>query len=70
MTKAEAIEFCTNNPEAAAEIILMVEKLQTRVKELETRLGMNIFSSACAIIDTVENVVALCPNCHRKMHFS
>ncbi len=32
MTEKEAIEFCKNNPEAAAKIILMVERLEERIK--------------------------------------
>ena len=53
MTKQEAIDFCKNNPEAAAEIILMVEELkkiiaaqEKRIKELETKLNMNSKNSS------------------------
>jgi len=46
MTKQEAIDFCKNNPEAAADIILMVEKLEARIKELEARLGLNSTNSS------------------------
>ena len=53
MTKKEAIDFCKNNPEAAAEIILMVEELkkiiaaqEKRIKELETKLNMNSKNSS------------------------
>ena len=46
MTEQEAIDFCKNNPEAAAKIILMVEKLEERIKELEARLNMNSSNSS------------------------
>ena len=46
MTEQEAIEFCKNNPEAAAKIIMMVEKLEARIKELEEKLGMNSSNSS------------------------
>lgn len=46
MTEQEAIDFCKNNPEAAAKIILMVEKLEERIKELESRLNMNSTNSS------------------------
>ena len=46
MTEQEAIEFCKNNPEAAAKIILMVERLEARIKELEEKLGMNSSNSS------------------------
>ena len=46
MTEQEAIEFCRNNPEAAAKIILMVERLEARIKELEEKLGMNSSNSS------------------------
>jgi len=53
MTKKEAIDFCKNNPEAAAEIILMVEELkkiivaqEKRIKKLETKLNMNSKNSS------------------------
>ena len=46
MTEQEAIEFCRNNPEAAAKIILMVEQLEARIKELEEKLGMNSSNSS------------------------
>jgi len=46
MTKQEAIAFCKNNPEAAAKIILMVEKLEERIKELESKLNMNSTNSS------------------------
>ena len=46
MTEQEAIEFCRNNPEAAAKIILMVERLEARIKELEDKLGMNSSNSS------------------------
>ena len=46
MTKQEAIDFCKNNPEAAADIILMVEKLEARIKELEARLDLNSTNSS------------------------
>jgi len=41
MTEQEAIDFCKNDPESAAKIILMVEKLELRIKELEEKLNMN-----------------------------
>ena len=34
MTEQEAIEFCKNDPESAAKIILMVEVLEKKIKEL------------------------------------
>lgn len=37
MTKQEAITLCMIQPEVAAEIILMVEKLEARIKELEAK---------------------------------
>ena len=53
MTEQEAIEFCKNNPEAAAKIILMVEELkriiatqEIRIKELEAKLNMNSSNSS------------------------
>ena len=46
MTEQKAIEFCKNNPESAAKIILMVEKLKKRIKELETKLNMNSKNSS------------------------
>lgn len=46
MTEQEAIEFCKNNPEAAAKIILMVERLEARIKELEEKLNMNSSNSS------------------------
>ena len=46
MTEQEAIEFCKNNPEAAAKIILMVERLEARIKELEDKLNMNSSNSS------------------------
>ena len=46
MTEQEAIEFCKNNPESAAKIILMVEKLEKKIKELETKLNMNSKNSS------------------------
>ena len=46
MTKLEAIQFCKNNPKAAAKIILMVEKLEKRIKELESKLNMNSTNSS------------------------
>jgi hypothetical protein len=46
MTEQEAIEFCKTQPEAAAKIILMVEKLEARIKELEEKLGMNSSNSS------------------------
>ncbi len=46
MTEQEAIEFCKNDPESAAKIILMVEKLEERIKELEARLNMNSSNSS------------------------
>ncbi len=46
MTEQEAIEFCKNNPESAAKIILMVERLEERIKELEARLNMNSSNSS------------------------
>ena len=46
MTEQEAIDFCKNNPEAAAKIILMVDKLEKRIKELESRLNMNSTNSS------------------------
>ncbi len=46
MTEQEAIDFCKNNPEAAAKIILMVDKLEERIKELESRLNMNSTNSS------------------------
>ena len=46
MTEQEAIDFCKNNPEAAAKIILMVDKLERRVAELEAQLNMNSTNSS------------------------
>jgi len=46
MTEQEAINFCKNNPEAAAKIILMVDKLEERIKELESRLNINSTNSS------------------------
>ncbi len=46
MTEQEAIDFCKNNPEAAAKIILMVDKLERRIKELEDKLAMNSSNSS------------------------
>jgi len=46
MTEQEAIEFCKSNPEAAAKIIMMVEKLEARIKELEEKLNMNSSNSS------------------------
>ncbi len=46
MTEQEAIDFCKNNPEAAAKIILMVENLEERIKELEAKLNMNSSNSS------------------------
>ena len=45
MTEQEAIEFCKNNPESAAKIIMMVDRLEQRIKELESRLNMNSSNS-------------------------
>ena len=46
MTEQEAIEFCKNDPESVAKIILMVDKLEKRIKELESKLGMNSTNSS------------------------
>ncbi|HHD75428.1 MAG TPA: hypothetical protein ENK95_01230 [Campylobacterales bacterium] len=46
MTEQEAIEFCKNDPESAAKIILMVERLEARIKELEDKLNMNSSNSS------------------------
>ena len=46
MTEQEAINFCKNNPESAAKIIMMVDKLEQRIKELESRLNMNSSNSS------------------------
>ena len=46
MTEQEAIEFCKNDPESAAKIILMVERLEKRIKELEFKLNMNSTNSS------------------------
>ncbi len=46
MTEQEAIDFCKNDPESAAKIILMVEKLEERIKELESRLNMDSTNSS------------------------
>ena len=46
MTEQEAIEFCKNDPESAAKIILMVDRLEQRIKELEARLNMNSSNSS------------------------
>ncbi len=46
MTEQEAIDFCKNNPEAAAKIILLVDKLEERIKELEAKLNMNSSNSS------------------------
>ena len=46
MTEQEAIEFCKNNPESVVKIILMVEKLEKKIKELETKLNMNSKNSS------------------------
>ena len=46
MTEQEAIEFCKNDPESAAKIILMVERLEKRIKELEFKLNLNSTNSS------------------------
>ena len=46
MTEQEAIEFCKNDPESAAKIILMVEQLEKSIKELEAKLNMNSTNSS------------------------
>jgi hypothetical protein len=46
MTEQEAIEFCKNDPESAAKIILMVERLEKRIKELEFKLNVNSTNSS------------------------
>jgi len=53
MTEQEAIDFCKNNPESAAKIIMMVERLEARIeaqdieiKELKARLNMNSRNSS------------------------
>ncbi len=53
MTEQEAIDFCKNDPEAAAKIILMAEELkqvisfqEKRIKELESRLNMDSSNSS------------------------
>ncbi len=46
MTEQEAIESCKNNPESAAKIILMVERLEEKIKEPEARLNMNSSNSS------------------------
>ena len=46
MTEQEAIYFCKNDPVSAAKIILMVDKLEKRIKELEARLNMNSTNSS------------------------
>lgn len=46
MTEQEAIDFCKNDPESAAKIILMADKLEKRIKELEARLNMNSTNSS------------------------
>lgn len=46
MTEQEAIALCKNDPESAAKIILMVERLEARIKELEDKLNMNSSNSS------------------------
>ena len=46
MTEQEAMNFCKNDPEAAAKIILMVEKLEKRIKELENQLATDSTNSS------------------------
>jgi transposase len=46
MTEQEAIDFCKNDPESAAKIIVMVDRLEQRIKELEARLNMNSSNSS------------------------
>jgi transposase len=46
MTEQEAIKFCKNDPESAAKIIMMVERLEERIKELEARLNMDSTNSS------------------------
>ena len=46
MTEQEAIDFCKNDPESAAKIILMVDKLEQRIKDLEARLNMDSTNSS------------------------
>ena len=46
MTEQEAIDFCKNDPESAAKIILMVKKLELRIKELEAKLNINSSNSS------------------------
>ena len=53
MTEQEAIEFCKNDPESAAKIILMVQDLkkiiaiqEERIKELEFKLNLNSTNSS------------------------
>ena len=55
MTRQEAIEFCKNNPESVADVILMIEELKrvikdqeniikqqaNKIKELEERINKN-----------------------------
>jgi hypothetical protein len=40
-SKTKTFDFCKNNPETAVDIILMVIKLELRIKELEAKIGMN-----------------------------
>ena len=46
MTEQEAIKFCKNDPKSAAKIIMMVERLEERIKELEARLNMDSTNSS------------------------
>ena len=60
MTKQEAIDFCKNNPESAAKTILMVDKLEQRIKELESRLNMNtpiVLNDLQQMINSKESVI-------------
>jgi transposase len=50
MTLEEAVDFCKNNPEAAAHIIITIERtveeLKQRIKELEDKLDMDSTNSS------------------------
>jgi len=53
MTEKEAIDFCKNDPESAAKIIMMVEELKTlvaiqtqKIKELEAKLNRDSTNSS------------------------
>ena len=50
MTKEEAIGFCRNNPEAATEIILMVEKLKNNsCSEKRIKVTVDMVVGRCMV---------------------